>query len=52
MARETILIIEDDADIRELIRYNLTREGYSIAECASAEKATAFLKRTLPDPSA
>ena len=48
MAKETILIIEDDADIRELIRYNLTREGYSIAECASAEKATAFLKRTLP----
>ena len=40
MARETILIFEDDADIRELIRYNLTREGYSIAECVSAANLT------------
>jgi len=49
MAKETILIIEDDPDIRELIHYNLTREGYAIAECASAEEAQQALKRKLPD---
>jgi DNA-binding response OmpR family regulator len=32
MAGEKILIIEDDADIRELIRYNLVREGYQVYE--------------------
>lgn len=49
MASETILIVEDDADIRELIRYNMEREGYKIAESASAEEANAYLKRALPD---
>jgi len=49
MANETILIIEDDADIRELISYNMTREGYKILECASAEEATKLLQRKLPD---
>ncbi len=49
MASETILIIEDEADIRELIRYNLEREGYKIAESASSEEAAGYLKKTLPD---
>jgi two-component system, OmpR family, alkaline phosphatase synthesis response regulator PhoP len=30
MAAEKILVIEDDGDIRELIRYNLEREGYRV----------------------
>ncbi len=49
MANETILIVEDEADIRELIRYNMEREGYKVAECASSEEALDYLKRTLPD---
>ena len=49
MANETILIVEDEADIRELIRYNMEREGYRIVECDSAEEAQSLLKRTLPD---
>lgn len=28
---KSILIIEDDPDIRELLRYNLAREGYNVA---------------------
>jgi len=49
MAKEIILVIEDEADIRELLRHNLSREGYSVAECASAEEAQAWLKKKLPD---
>ena len=49
MANETVLIIEDEADIRELIRYNMEREGFKVAECASSEEANGYLKRTLPD---
>lgn len=49
MANETILIVEDEADIRELIRYNMEREGYKVAECASAESAREYLNRSLPD---
>jgi two-component system phosphate regulon response regulator PhoB len=49
MANETVLIIEDEADIRELIRYNMEREGYKVVECASSEAANDVLKRALPD---
>lgn len=48
MASETVLIVEDDADIRELIRYNMEREGYKVVECVSAEEADDYLKRTVP----
>jgi two-component system phosphate regulon response regulator PhoB len=30
MSRETILVIEDEEDIQELIRYNLAKEGYRV----------------------
>lgn len=49
MAHETLLIVEDEADIRELLRYNLEREGYKILGCASAEEARETLARTVPD---
>jgi two-component system, OmpR family, alkaline phosphatase synthesis response regulator PhoP len=37
MANETVLIIEDDPDIRELIRFNLNREGYRVSESADGQ---------------
>jgi two-component system phosphate regulon response regulator PhoB len=49
MANETILIVEDDADIRELIRYNMEREGYKVALCASAELAKTWIAKKIPD---
>lgn len=38
MAGEKILIIEDDADIRELIKHNLVREGYSVSEAVDGQE--------------
>src|SRR5215472_7891157 len=32
--RYRVLIVEDDADIRELIRYNLAQEGFMVGEAA------------------
>lgn len=50
MANESVLIVEDDADIRELLGYTLKREGYTVEACDSAEKAQNVLRRrTLPD---
>ncbi|MDZ4724262.1 MAG: response regulator transcription factor [candidate division Zixibacteria bacterium] len=37
MAKERILVIEDEADIRELIRFNLEREGYAVSVAPSGE---------------
>ena len=49
MANETLLIVEDEAHIRELLRYNLEREGYKVQAYGSAEEAKSSLARTIPD---
>ncbi|MEI7946776.1 MAG: response regulator transcription factor [bacterium] len=49
MANETILIVEDDADIRELVRYNMEREGYKVALCSSSEQAKTWIAKKIPD---
>jgi two-component system alkaline phosphatase synthesis response regulator PhoP len=39
MAKETILVVDDEEDILELVRYNLAREGYQVICAISGEKA-------------
>ncbi|HUI92161.1 MAG TPA: response regulator transcription factor [Chitinivibrionales bacterium] len=39
MAREHILIVEDEEEIQELISYNLTKEGFRTAAALSGEEA-------------
>jgi len=49
MPREHILIIEDEDDIRSLIKYNLEREGYQVSDVASGEAGLAACRETRPD---
>jgi two-component system alkaline phosphatase synthesis response regulator PhoP len=49
MAHETILVIEDEEDILELIRYNLDREGYRVVCAESGEKGLEIARRQRPD---
>ena len=39
MSKETILVVDDEEDILELVRYNLAREGYKIVCASSGEEA-------------
>ena len=39
MAKEKILVVDDEEDILELVTYNLAREGYRIAGAVSGEEA-------------
>ncbi len=39
MAKERILVVDDEEDILELIEYNLVREGYEVTCAQSGEKA-------------
>jgi len=48
--RETIMIVEDESDIRELVRFTLQREGFNIIGAGSAEEALELLKRKGPTP--
>jgi two-component system phosphate regulon response regulator PhoB len=47
--RKRILVVEDEEDILELIRYNLAKEGYDVHGVKSGEDALKKLNSTLPD---
>ena len=39
MSKEKILVVDDEEDILELVRYNLVREGYTVSCATSGEEA-------------
>jgi two-component system alkaline phosphatase synthesis response regulator PhoP len=47
MAKQKILVVDDEEDILELLRFNLTKEGFTVVCAASGEEAlkTALSKR-------
>jgi two-component system phosphate regulon response regulator PhoB len=45
----TILVVEDEPAIRELLKVNLVDAGYDVAEAQDAEEAQRSLQRELPD---
>lgn len=49
MSKEKILVVDDEEDILELVRYNLAREGYQVACVASGEEALVKAKNEVPD---
>jgi two-component system, OmpR family, alkaline phosphatase synthesis response regulator PhoP len=49
VANESILVVEDEDDIRELLRYNLDKEGYRVVWAASGEEALKAVKDSEPD---
>ncbi len=49
MARQDILVVEDEKDIQELVRYNLAKEGYAVRCVASGEEALQAVRSSVPD---
>ena len=45
----TILLVEDEPAIQELIAFNLAQSGYQVLRAASAEAAQTLVKNALPD---
>jgi two-component system, OmpR family, alkaline phosphatase synthesis response regulator PhoP len=43
-----ILLVDDDADILEIVGYNLSQEGYQISTAANGRDAIAKAKKVLP----
>jgi excisionase family DNA binding protein len=44
-----VLVVDDDPKLREFMRINLTMEGYSVREAASADEALAAIEDTAPE---
>lgn len=49
MVKRSILVVEDEEDIRELVSYTLLKEGYQVASVASGEEALAIVESKPPD---
>jgi two-component system alkaline phosphatase synthesis response regulator PhoP len=49
MSKPHILAVDDEADIRELVRYNLEKEGFEVSVAESGERALDFIRSGRPD---
>ena len=49
MAREKILVVDDEEDILELVRYNLSKERYRVTSALSGEIALQKAREEHPD---
>ena len=48
MTGYTIILVEDEPDIRDMLAFTLSRAGYNIIEAESAEEAKAKIENKLP----
>jgi DNA-binding response OmpR family regulator len=49
VSMKRVLLIEDDRDIVELVRYNLEREGFQVAAATDGASGLAQVRKTPPD---
>jgi two-component system phosphate regulon response regulator PhoB len=49
MAKEKILVVDDEEDILELVRFNLSREGFAVISALTGEKALELVRKEVPD---
>jgi two-component system alkaline phosphatase synthesis response regulator PhoP len=49
MDKPTILVVDDEEDIVELVELNIVREGYKVLTCGTGEEALEIAHSKLPD---
>jgi two-component system phosphate regulon response regulator PhoB len=49
MAKGSVLVVEDDRDIGELLEYNLARNGYEVRVATTGEEALEEVRKRSPD---
>ena len=49
MTRQKILVVEDEADILDVLTYNLKKEGYRVLASRNGAEAWELIRRELPD---
>ena len=48
-SKASVLIVEDEPDISEVIRYNLSRAGYRVRNTLDGEEGLIMIKEEKPD---
>ncbi|GAB5410514.1 MAG: response regulator transcription factor [Balneolaceae bacterium] len=49
MAKKTILVVDDEKDLLDLIEYNLKKEGFNVLKAENGEEGIAVAKEGKPD---
>lgn len=49
MTKKNVLVVEDEEDLQELLRFNLSRDGFAVATAGSGEEAVKAVARKAPD---
>lgn len=49
MGKETILVVEDEEDVLELVRYNISRNGYNVETAITGEDGIIKTREIMPD---
>lgn len=49
MATRTVLVVDDEANIRDLVSQYLRREGFEVTQASSGEEALDSIARAMPD---
>ncbi|MEP2447032.1 MAG: response regulator transcription factor [Balneola sp.] len=49
MAKQTILVVDDEKDLLDLIEYNLRKEGFDVLKAENGEEGIAMAKEYSPD---
>ena len=49
MAKQSILVVDDEKDILELVEYNLTKNGYKVICASTGEEGLELARAKLPD---
>ena len=49
MTKPTVLIVEDEAPLVTMLRYNLEKEGFQVSEAGDGEEALVHIAERKPD---
>jgi len=49
LSKETILVVDDEVDLLDLIEYNLQKEGYRVLRAENGQEALNIARKTPPD---
>ena len=49
MGKTKIVVVEDEADILEVIDYNLSKEGFNVSSALDGEKGLVLVQKEIPD---
>ena len=49
MSKPLVVVVEDEADIQDVIAYNLKRDGYEVLTASRGDEGLSLIQAKMPD---